>query len=153
MYNRSAEPRDYTRVIEALSDKLDIKRHSPGILYLYTQQKSLRGIKCAFPLLAHLSRRLIAELIVYPCSGVRGCRGRRGRQQFQTSSPLKPFGQSKPNFLILWMLGMEYVILLWHSLSLPYNYFFMWSLLGEGESKLYKWSRLHYQDGRQAHIW
>ena len=34
MYNRSAEPRDYTRVIEALPDKLDIKRHSPGILYL-----------------------------------------------------------------------------------------------------------------------
>ena len=34
MYNRSAEPRDYTRVIEALPDKLDIKRHSPGILYV-----------------------------------------------------------------------------------------------------------------------
>ena len=34
MYNRTAEPRDYTRVIEALPDKLDIKRHSPGILYL-----------------------------------------------------------------------------------------------------------------------
>ena len=27
-------------------------------------------------------------------------------------------------FLFLWMLGMGYVILLWHSLSLPYNYFF-----------------------------
>ena len=25
--------------------------------------------------------------------------------------------------LFLWMLGMGYVILLWHSLSLPYNYF------------------------------
>ena len=25
-------------------------------------------------------------------------------------------------FLFLWMLGMGYVILLWHSLSLPYNY-------------------------------
>ena len=35
MYNRSAEPRYYTRVIEALPDKLDIKRHSPGILYIY----------------------------------------------------------------------------------------------------------------------
>ena len=33
MHNRSAEPRDYTRVIEAEPDKLDIKRHSPGILY------------------------------------------------------------------------------------------------------------------------
>ena len=26
-------------------------------------------------------------------------------------------------FLFLWVLGMGYVILLWHSLSFPYNYF------------------------------
>ena len=26
-------------------------------------------------------------------------------------------------FLLLWVPGMGYVILLWHSLSLPYNYF------------------------------
>ena len=26
-------------------------------------------------------------------------------------------------FLFLWVLGMGYVILLWHSLSLPYNLF------------------------------
>ena len=26
-------------------------------------------------------------------------------------------------FLFLWVLGMGYVILLWHSQSLPYNYF------------------------------
>ena len=26
-------------------------------------------------------------------------------------------------FLFLWVLGTGYVILLWHSLSLPYNYF------------------------------
>ena len=26
-------------------------------------------------------------------------------------------------FLFLWVLGMGYVILLWHYLSLPYNYF------------------------------
>ena len=25
-------------------------------------------------------------------------------------------------FLFLWVLGISYVILLWHSLSLPYNY-------------------------------
>ena len=25
-------------------------------------------------------------------------------------------------FLFLWVLGMSYVILLWHSLSLPYNF-------------------------------
>ena len=28
-------------------------------------------------------------------------------------------------FLFLLVLGMGYVILLWHSLSLPYNFFFM----------------------------
>ena len=44
------------------------------------------------------------ELIVYPCSGVR-C----DRRQFQTSSTLKPRGQSKPNL--------------------------MWILLGKGEQK------------------
>ena len=33
-FQYSAEPHDYTRVIEALPDKLDIKRHSPGILYI-----------------------------------------------------------------------------------------------------------------------
>ena len=27
-------------------------------------------------------------------------------------------------FLFLLVLGMDYVILLWHSLSLPYNYFY-----------------------------
>ena len=26
-------------------------------------------------------------------------------------------------FLFLWVLGMGYVILLWHSLGIPYNYF------------------------------
>ena len=31
-------------------------------------------------------------------------------------------------FLFLWVLGMGYVILLWHSLSLPYNYFIKNSL-------------------------
>ena len=31
--------------------------------------------------------------------------------------------------IFLWMLGMGCVILLWHSLSLPYNYF-AWSLAG-----------------------
>ena len=32
-------------------------------------------------------------------------------------------------FLFLWVLGMGYVILLWHSLSLPYNYFMIIGLL------------------------
>ena len=45
--------------------------------------------------LAHLSRRLIGELIVYPCSGVRRCRCRRRRPPFsnvfssETAWPIK----------------------------------------------------------------
>ena len=34
MYNREALPSDYTRVIEAEPDKLDIKRRDPGILFI-----------------------------------------------------------------------------------------------------------------------
>ena len=34
-------------------------------------------------------------------------------------------------FLFLWVLGMGYVILLWHSLSLPYNYFILNQLIHE----------------------
>ena len=33
-------------------------------------------------------------------------------------------------FLFLWVLGMGYVILLWHSLSLPYNYSERFNQLG-----------------------
>ena len=46
--------------------------------------------------LAHLSRRLIGELIVYPCSGVVVV---VVVHNFKTSSPPKPLGQSKPNFM------------------------------------------------------
>ena len=49
--------------------------------------------------LAHLSRRLTGELIVYPCSGVGVVVVVVVVHTFQTSSPLKPLGQSKPNFM------------------------------------------------------
>ena len=42
-------------------------------------------------------------------------------------------------FLFLWVLGMGYVILLWHSLSLPYNYF----ILNDGKETIY----LYYLKG------
>ena len=76
---------------------------------------------CLFPLTSmHLQRSFLAklfpifsspepsgsqgELIVYPWSGVR--RPSVVRSHFQTSSPLKPLDQSKPNFM--WsLLGME----------------------------------------------
>ena len=37
---------------------------------------------------------------------------------------------ARRGFLFLWVLGMGYVILLWHALSLPYNYFKMYLLRG-----------------------
>ena len=63
-----------------------------------------------FCFLAHLSRRLMGELIGYPCLYERRrTYVRRRRSQFQTFSP-KQLARSKPNF--------------------------MWSLLGYGERKL-----------------
>ena len=52
-------------------------------------------------LLAHLSRRLIGELIVYPWSGVRRTSSsvRPSVHNAQTSSSRKPLGRSKPNFM------------------------------------------------------
>ena len=52
--------------------------------------------------LAHLSQRLIGELIVYSCSGVRPSYVVivvRRRPQFQASSSPKPLARSKANFM------------------------------------------------------
>ena len=38
------------------------------------------------------------EFIVYPCSGIRPSQS--VRPQFQTFSPPKPLGQSKPNYYV-----------------------------------------------------
>ena len=73
----------------------------PALATCETSQVLLAGVPGGF--LAHLSRRLTGELIVYPCSGVRPSSSVRPsvvrRPQFQRSSPLKPLGQSKPNFM------------------------------------------------------
>ena len=52
-----------------------------------------------YPFLAHLSQRLIGELIGYSWSGVRPSASSVRRKQFQTSSSPKPLGRSKPNFM------------------------------------------------------
>ena len=49
--------------------------------------------------LAHLSRRLIGELKVYPWSGVRRRRPSIVVHNAQTSSSQKLLGQLKPNFV------------------------------------------------------
>ena len=48
-------------------------------------------------LLAHLSRRLIGELIVYPWSGVRPSASSSVVHNAQTSSSQKPLGRSNKN--------------------------------------------------------
>ena len=62
--------------------------------------KKLKKIHMIF--LAHLSQRLIGELIGYQWSGIRPSSVRPSsvrRKQFQTSSSPKPLGRSKPNFM------------------------------------------------------
>ena len=49
--------------------------------------------------LAHLSRRLMGELIVYQSLRRPSVRRPSVRQHFQTSSPLKPLGQLNSNFI------------------------------------------------------
>ena len=64
-------------------------------------QKSYRlgkdGNKLLGGLLAHLSRRLIGELVGYPWSGVRKSSFIGVVNNAQTSFSLKPLGQSKPD--------------------------------------------------------
>ena len=63
-----------------------IKEQSATGLQHAIEQNKLTEIAVDFIFLAHLSRRLTGELIVYPCSGV------RRRSQFQRSSSLKRLG-------------------------------------------------------------
>ena len=80
---------------------------------------------CVCVFLAHLSRRLIGELIVYPWSGGQRPSASVIDHNAQTSSSQKPLGRSKPNF--------------------------MWSLLWYGEQSLFAASGSRDQDGHYAH--
>ena len=53
-------------------------------------------------------------------------------------------------FLFLWVLGMGYVILLWHSLSLPYNYHAMEQVPGVSNATNFV---LESIDPRTAHLY
>ena len=54
-------------------------------------------------------------------------------------------------FLFLWVLGMGYVILLWHSLSLPYNYFVNENFGREGVALLMKRNQSRWSAARLLH--
>ena len=70
-----------------------------GRIFLSYPHRIMDSFSCSPLFLAHLSRRLMGELIVYQSlrrpSSVRPS----VRPQFQTSSPLKPLGQSNSNFI------------------------------------------------------
>ena len=82
--------------------------------------------------LAHLSRRLIGELIVYPWSGVR-------RPSVRRPSVVRPFTMLK-HLLLRNRLADQSQILCGAS-------------LGRGNESLFAASGSHDQDGRHAHIW
>ena len=88
---------------------LQVKQNmNTAVIFLRFLTTSASSVDRLIAFLAHLSRRLTGELIGYPwIRRLSVCRP-SVRSHFQTS-PLKPLGQSKPNF--------------------------MWSLLGEGERK------------------
>ena len=47
-------------------------------------------------------------------------------------------------FLFIWVLGMGYVILLWHSLGLPYNYFdIYWLPTSKSQKRLHSFLTSH----------
>ena len=70
--------------------------HKYFLFTFYKMYASINFIRC---FLAHLSQRLIGELIGYSWSGVRPSSSSVRRKQFQTSSSPKPLGRSKPNFM------------------------------------------------------
>ena len=80
-----------------LSQKLNVfYKDSEIIVQSMEKTSEPRYEKTGF--LAHLSQRLIGELIGYSWSGVRPASVVVRRKQFQTSSQ-KPLGRSKPNFM------------------------------------------------------
>ena len=85
--------------------------------------------------LAHLSRRLIGELIVYPWSGVR-----------RRPSVVRPSVVRRPSFTMLKHLLLRNR---WANQS----QILCGASLGWGNESLFAGSWSHDQDGRHAHIW
>ena len=100
-----------------------------------TSMCSTFGQKPSAPFLAHLSRRLIGELIVYPWSGVR-----RRPSVVRPSSVRRTSSTMLKNLLLRNRLADQSQILCGAS-------------LGRGNEILFATSGSHDQDGRHAHIW
>ena len=81
---------------ESLEDWADRVRELAGQGCFSIQRKHVT-VRVSF--LAHLSRRLIGELIVYQWSGVRRPSVVGVVHNAQTSSSQKPLGRSKPHFM------------------------------------------------------
>ena len=85
-------------------------------------------------LLAHLSRRLIGELIVYPWSGVRRPSASVVRRRRRPSSTM-----------------LKHLLL--RNRSADQSQILCGASLGRGNEILFAASGSHDQDGRHAHIW
>ena len=100
--------RSYGKVItQAITEFVDFSNLTERQQY---ENRSERKAMCLFSRLkiashsafslAHLSRRLIGELIVYPCSGVRRCRRRRCHSQFSNIFSSKTAWPFKAKFYV-----------------------------------------------------
>ena len=101
-----------------------------GLSHRYHLDQSIfifMGIRIDFSFLAHLSRRLIGELIVYPWSGVRRPSVRR-----RLSTMLKHLLRNR-------LVDQSQIL--------------CGASLGKGNDILFAASGSHDQDGRHAHIW
>ena len=87
-----------------------------------------------YALLAHLSRRLIGELIVYPWSGVRRPSASVVRRRRRPSSTM-----------------LKHLLL--RNRSADQSQILCGASLGRGNEILFAASGSHDQDGRHAHIW
>ena len=129
----------------ALFSALDVsvrkKNHATCTIFSAFCTKPNNPLCCKRPrqslyinLLAHLSRRLMGELIVYQSL-------RRPSVVCRPSSVLRP--SVRPQFQTSYSLNH------WANLiQISYG-----DSLGRGNESLFKWSWSHDQDGRHAHIW
>ena len=101
---------------------------SRGGSRVFERGSNLQRSSFCYFLLAHLSRRLIGELIVYPWSGVR-----RPSVRPSSSTMLKP--------------------LLLRNRSADQSQILCGASLGKGNEILFAAFGSHDQDGRHAHIW
>ena len=69
------------------------------------------------------SCRILSSIVSFSYVSCSGSITSVGEERAYLSATCKHVVSVRRGFLLLWVLGMGCVILLWHSLSLPYHYF------------------------------